>query len=243
MAAYYLARIEVQLRGIESGPAIAMAVLENIVNHTHCTWAVDYIYQYLQDCMIQWKNYQSMISHDTWQQSRPHRICIVTAAWQREDLFSTFIDHYKRLSTKLNSIEISFAVAVSDGDGCEQLCIDKNINFVKVKKSFSLKWQAALNLFYESDADFCLVMGSDDFISHTTLKNLVEAYISHKCSVIGIQDLHIAHSCGLIYWGGYSLQNQPARYGETIGAGRLVHRNFVNLVDGNIWGSKKLIRD
>lgn len=239
LAAFYLAKTEKIDGNHSAASAIAFACLQRYPSISQSFWLDYNIKAYLDACLNAWNANKDRLEAGAWDCQDVYNICIVSAAFKRERLFETFLDHYRRVSDGAPGINIDFAIAVSHGDGCKDICLDKSVNHVLVPNSpLSCKWQAALDLFMASDSEFCLVMGSDDFMSSSSLFSLCQAYTKYKCAVIGIKDLYIAHSCELLHWKGYSLQNQPARYGETIGAGRLIHRSFLNLLPGNIWGRK-----
>jgi tetratricopeptide (TPR) repeat protein len=237
LAAFYLAKLEKIAENHSYASAISFALLEADPSAVDLPWFSNNINTYLGSCIRNWQAIKDGAEADAWVDKDIYNVCIVSAAFQREQLLETFIDHYKRASDNETALNIDFAIAVSEGDGCREICLERNVKHVLVPNTpLSCKWQAALDLFMTSDCDYCLVMGSDDFMSSSSLVSLCDAYTKYKCAVIGIRDLYIAHSSHLIYWNGYSLLNQPSRYGESIGAGRLVHRSFVNLLSGCIWG-------
>jgi hypothetical protein len=104
----------------------------------------------------------------------------------------------------------------------------------------SEKWDAGLKFTEEFAPDAVIILGSDDFISPSTIRELV-GRISRGWLMTGLMDMHIldSESKRLFHWNGYSVST-PHRKWETIGLGRCLSRKLLDKVDFSLWGYERI---
>ena len=96
----------------------------------------------------------------------------------------------------------------------------------------SNKWNTALRAAKDTDFDYILILGSDDLINAKTLKSYSDT-IKEGYNYLGITDMYVLNSENkeLIYHKGYILN----RKGESLGAGRLIHKSLIERVQYSLW--------
>ena len=98
------------------------------------------------------------------------KILITTLIWKREDLFKVWKEQIKRLS---KVCEVIVLVAGSEGQKSWNLC--KEYNYIDVPNwPIGLKAQIRARYMRYLDFDYCLFLGSDDFLSTDTFIQYIE---------------------------------------------------------------------
>lgn len=139
-----------------------------------------------------------------------------------------------------NDIELDVIAIVSDKEN--ELLANKHA-FKTVNHSnipLGLKWQHGINQLKEIDFDYCLIIGSDDLISHFLLKRYKEiALKGHE--YIGLKDaLAIDFKTKRFrHFKGYTNH----RYNESIGAGRLVSKRLLEAIDYDVFPNRHKFMD
>lgn len=165
-----------------------------------------------------------------------NRVCILSSIWQREDLTSAFLSHLNYLVEKIPEFEFKCVVVGSEGERSKKVVEKFGHHYVEERNNpLSKKWNAGLRKTKEMDPDVVIVLGSDDFLSPSTIRSLCES-ISEGRLMSGLMDMHILDSKKekMYHWNGYVMSN-PLRKWETIGMARCLSRRLLEKVDFSIW--------
>ena len=171
------------------------------------------------------------------------RVCILTTIWKRRELTSAFLAHINFLKEELPEFHIDCLVVGSEGDETRQMVISSGNQYLEHPNlPLSEKWDAGLKFSENFDPDAVIILGSDDFISPETIRELV-GRISRGWLMTGLMDMHVLDSKSnqLFHWNGYSV-SAPHRMWETIGLGRCLSRKLLEKVDFSLWGSEQIDR-
>jgi len=105
------------------------------------------------------------------------------------------------------------------------------VHSIKAYNHIPSKAQASLYACFAFNPDAVILMGSDDYINKTAYKKILEL-LPHK-DYIGFEDC-VFDSNGKHYlWPGYP---NGARYGEPVGAGRVMRRDLLDKLNWDIFG-------
>lgn len=162
------------------------------------------------------------------------KLAVVTACWQRPEIFEIFAKNITHLQQKFKSeIEIICIVAGSEGEVSEKMVKDKGFEYIEIPNTpLSRKINSTLAVAKELKSDYILCLGSDDLISD----GLFEIYIEEMKNGTGVVVLGDFYFYDLpsdkaIYWGGY----KGEREGQPVGAGMLLSSKFLDMWAWNIW--------
>ncbi|GAA3712472.1 hypothetical protein GCM10022421_19750 [Oceanisphaera sediminis] len=170
------------------------------------------------------------------------KIIMLTCIWQRHDLTRIFFNYYKELKQQLSSnLDLQIIAVGSEGEISKTLCEQGDAIYIEhPNEPLTAKWQAGISALESYDFDALVIMGSDDFISKDVFDIYLEK-IKNNSLFFGFQDLYIydTKQKNLIYWYGYGVtgdkKSQPQRIGESIGLGRMLHRDLLEYLDFDLW--------
>ena len=164
------------------------------------------------------------------------RICILSSIWKRKDLTSAFLGHLNYLIEELPEFDLKCVIVGSEGEISEKIVKEHGHHYVEEKNNpLSKKWNAGLKMTRRMDPDAVIVLGSDDFLSPSTIRSLCES-VSDGRLMCGLMDMHILDSKRekMYHWNGYLVNNHFRRW-ETIGMARCLSRRLLEKVDFSIW--------
>lgn len=154
------------------------------------------------------------------------KLCVVTAMWQRPEVFKIFGEHYQKLGLDVICVG-------SEGSKSKKLV--ESYGFIYLERPnnpLGAKMNATITEAMKRGYTHIICVGSDDLIT----KDLVDEYlklIKEGYHFIGLLDFYFyeLESGKAIYWGGYN----DKRIGKTIGAGRVLSAEIINSLGGKVW--------
>lgn len=144
------------------------------------------------------------------------RIAVITACWQRPDVFELFL----RNMAALDPAPVVLC-AGSPGDRCEKLARRFNVLYRSVPNRMGPKWNYAASMARLHPAQYYLFMGSDDLMD----QRCWDYYQRYDGQHLALLDYYFYNlpTHELAYWPGY----RGPRAGEPIGAGKLVRADVL----------------
>lgn len=167
------------------------------------------------------------------------KIAIVTAIWQRPEVWEMFKRGVRRLRNQYEDVEVEVCVAGSEGYRSQNRCKEKWIHYVEVPNHpLGRKVNTASLLAKETNADYYLMMGSDDIICNK-LFDLYLDYMEAGIDYIYLMDGYFFDTTTkkALYWAGY---RQAHNKGKSLGAGRLLSRNLMEKMEFKCWHDVRL---
>lgn len=170
------------------------------------------------------------------------KFVILTCVWQREGVTNIFLSYFSKLRKALAPNVIIDLVAVgSEGDQSKRLVENYGFEYLEYpNKPVSKKWEHGINSVKSLEFDGLIIMGSDDLIDGRAIRRYIKA-LDDGFLFFGFQDVYFyeADTKELIYWPGYSHKSNPMphRTLESIGLGRMLSRELLELLNFSIWGS------
>ena len=171
------------------------------------------------------------------------RICLLTTIWGRDELTAAFLEHINFLKEELSEYEVTCVVVGSEGRKSEQLVVNSGNEYLEFENlPLSKKWDSGLQYTERFDPDVVIVVGSDDFLSPSTVLSLVGS-IAEGRLMVGLMDMQILdlEKTRFMHWHGYSVSDK-IRTWETIGLGRCLSRKLLDKVGFSIWGEESINR-
>ena len=164
------------------------------------------------------------------------RIGIVTPAYKRYSLLEKYCIYINKLNIfcKQNSIEL-IPVLVSDDNKIKKIAIKNKIKFLQYKNSpLSKKWNYGVSYFKDKEIDAVIILGSDNFISYQIIEVYKNIILDKNIDIFGFTDIYYWDSIRKkpYYFPGYK---DLRRYGEPIGAGRLLKRSALEKMNWKVW--------
>lgn len=165
---------------------------------------------------------------------RLYRIGVVSAMWQRLELTDLVFSHIADMKTALAPfMELLPVVAGSEGEESRAVAEKNGFSYIETENlPLGAKWNAALSLLRDQDVDGVVILGSDDLLNdrffHVLKESLDEGYL-----LAGLDTFFVLESRSgrLMEWLGYL----PPREGESIGAGRFLHRELLERLNWHLW--------
>lgn len=151
------------------------------------------------------------------------KLAIITAIWQRPDVFHLYAKGIKKLQPKS---ELQVFTVGSEGQKSKSLASQYGFRYIEYSnKNLSHKHNHACDQARMWKPDYCLFLGSDDVIDQKTL-DFLESEISKGTDFVGFNDFYFydLNSGKASYWGGYI----DGRKGHSVGAGRLVSAKLMS---------------
>ena len=167
------------------------------------------------------------------------KITIVTAMWQRPEVWDMFKQGVRRLRNQYNDVDVQVCVSGSEGGASQNRCKEKWIHYVEIENHpLGRKMNTALTLAKQTNADYYLLMGSDDIICNN-LFDLYLDYMEQEIDYIYLMDGYFFDTTSKksLYWGGYA---DKLNLGRPLGAGRMLSKRLVEKMDYKCWYDVKL---
>lgn len=130
-------------------------------------------------------------------------------------------------------MDIVPVVAGSEGEASRSVAEKNGFSYVEVENHpLGSKWNAALSLLRDRNVDGVVILGSDDLVNERYFHVLKEL-LDQGCLLAGLDTFFVLESQNgrLMEWMGYL----PPRQGESIGAGRFLHRKLLELMKWHLW--------
>ena len=173
------------------------------------------------------------------------KILVLTCVWSRPALTLFFLDYYKNLKKELeDKVSIDLLVVGSKEDDYKDIVESCGFHYLEYEnKPLSQKWQAGVLKSAELEYDGLLIVGSDDFLCKNTFINYSDK-LKFGCLFYGFYDayFYIDSSKELYHWPGYNhhKSKMPHRNGETVGMGRLISRELLEILKFSLWDDIKI---
>lgn len=165
---------------------------------------------------------------------RLYRIGVVSAMWQRLELTDLVFSHIADMKTALAPfMELLPVVAGSEGEESRAVAEKNGFSYTETENlPLGAKWNAALSLLRDQDVDGVVILGSDDLLNERFFHVLKES-LDEGCLLAGLDTFFVLESRSgrLMEWLGYL----PPREGESIGAGRFLHRELLERLNWHLW--------
>lgn len=162
------------------------------------------------------------------------KVCFITAVWKRPEIFELFAKGINNLKERFPSVEIEVAVSGSEGFRSEQMVKKHGFHYVETpNQPLGAKMNKALNVGKSINADYYVLVGSDDIIHH----DLFSMYIAFM--KLGIEYIYLIdcyfydnESGKSSFWGGYIKQHNR---GHALGAGRVLSKSVMQRINYKCW--------
>lgn len=164
------------------------------------------------------------------------KIAIVSAVWQRHNIFEMFAVGCKQLIENCNA-EIVVIVSGSEGNRSKNLVEKHGFIYCEMPNSnLASKVNAPVKIARNLKADYIFAMGSDDVISVEAF-NIYIRQMEKGIDFIGVTDFYFYDTVSKksIYWGGYL---EKWRFGHTCGACRAISKKLLEKWNWTVWESK-----
>lgn len=164
------------------------------------------------------------------------RIAIVTAVWKRPEVFEMFAKGVEMLQINFDGrLEIICCVAGSEAEESRRM-VEAHRNFFYTEapnQPLHSKFNQATKLAFKLNADYCLMLGSDDIVG----VNLMERYfhlMQHGIDYAYLTDCYFFDTVTKkgLYWGGYI---SHAHRGKGAGIGRLISKRALDKINWICW--------
>jgi len=160
------------------------------------------------------------------------KIVVIVAVWKRPEIFRIFAESITSLKG-----DIAVCVAGSPEDGCKAISLGYGFDYVQVpNRPLNKKLNAASYLASKTDADYFLIMGSDDIINQELFNKYLE--LAKKYEHIYLTDAYFYDTIykKLKFWRGYKGRKGMER---ALGCGRLLSRRLMRDVLFQPWPNDK----
>jgi hypothetical protein len=161
------------------------------------------------------------------------KVCIITALWKRPEIWELFKNGVRRLN-ELDDIDIVVSVVGSEREESFDICQEDWIIYNEIPNTpLGKKWNKASLASKETNADYYMVMGSDDIICDK-LMLLYLKYMKQGIDYIYLMDGYFYDTISdkAMYWGGY---NHSSNKGHSLGAGRLLSKSLMEKLNWEAW--------
>lgn len=160
------------------------------------------------------------------------KICIITAVWKRPEVFKIFAE-----SIKLLKGDIVVCVVGSEGDKSRKMVESYGFQYTEApNKPLGVKWNQAAILASQTDADYYLLMGSDDIINQSFL----DWYI--KLAQKGYEYIYVTDgyfydtvSAKSLYWSGYKKSVYRSELRRALGCGKMLSKRLMIKASWRPW--------
>ena len=165
---------------------------------------------------------------------RRYRVGVVSAMWQRLELTDLVFSHIADMKTALAPfMELLPVVAGSEREESRTVAEKNGFSYTEVENlPLGAKWNAALSLLRDQDVDGVVILGSDDLLNERFF-HVLKDIMDEGCLLAGLDTFFVLESRSgrLMEWLGYL----PPREGESIGAGRFLHRELLERLNWHVW--------
>lgn len=158
------------------------------------------------------------------------KIKIVTGAWKRHQLFEFFCRYYADLQKRAN---FELIIACSEPETLEIAQRYGHTALMVANEPLSRKFNTATER--AIGADYCLMIGSDDFVTYDTLK-FYQSLFKKGYDYIYPLDWYFYDTASRkgLYWKGY---DQPHNIGKGCGAGRALSNALLDKMQWHPWAA------
>lgn len=162
-----------------------------------------------------------------------NKLAIITAIYKRYNLTKFILEYYKGIVDSLsNELEIQLFVAGSEGELTKNLVEQYGFEYIEISNTpLTHKFNSTVKRAKLWNPDGLVIIGSDDLLSKSIFKTY-DKLINDNVDVFGFIDIYFLEQKKIYYWEGYTNN----RKGETIGAGRFLHKNTLDKLGWDIWG-------
>jgi GT2 family glycosyltransferase len=140
---------------------------------------------------------------------------------------------------EIEGLEVVVSVTGSESNRSKALCREDWIIYTEFKNNpLGAKMNQAAIQAEQTNADYYLLMGSDDVIG-TDLMKLYLKYLDEGYEYLYLLDCYfydIKRKCGL-YWGGYRMSNN---HGHPAGIGRVLTKDLMKKMEFQPWYDVKM---
>lgn len=167
------------------------------------------------------------------------KVTFITAVWRRPEIFAMFakgIHHLKKMNP---NVEINVCVSGSEGITSRSMVEKEGFFYVEVPNDpLGAKMNAASLLAKQTDADYYILLGSDDVI-HDDLFKVYLHLMNTGIDYIYVTDCYFfnAEDGSASYWGGYIGNNNR---GHALGAGRVLSKEVMRKAEFKCWHDVEL---
>lgn len=161
------------------------------------------------------------------------RIAIVSAVWQRHNIFEMFAVGCKNLMANCDA-EIIVIVSGSEGLRSKQLVEKHGFIYCEMpNNNLAEKVNAPVMIAKKLNVDYIFCMGSDDVVSVECF-NIYIRQMKKETDFIGVSDFYFYDTVSKrsLYWGGYL---EKWRRGHTCGAARAISKRLLNQWNWKVW--------
>lgn len=168
-----------------------------------------------------------------------YKITFVTAVWKRPEVFALFAKGIHNLEKRFPKIKFNTAVSGSEGEQSKAMVEDEGFLYVECENQpLGKKMNKALELGLSTNADYYILLGSDDIIC----ENLFKLYLSEidkGTEYIYVTDGYFYDliSQKALYWAGY---RKSCNRGHALGAGRVLKSDVLKRTNGKLWYDDRL---
>lgn len=174
------------------------------------------------------------------------KFVILTCLWKREKVSDLVLDYYSKLKNNLKrtcDIDLDLIAVGSEGESSERIVKNYGFKYFEYQnKPVSKKWQYGVSQLRNLNFDGMIIVGSDDLIDERVIRRYVQA-LDDGYLFSGFEDAFVYEPIGddFIYWPGYGdiTSAMPKRILETVGLGRMLSRELLEMLDFTIWGDKE----
>jgi hypothetical protein len=164
-------------------------------------------------------------------------ICLLTCVYRRPKIFDVFLKNYIYLKHEFrNYAELKLVVVGNKDEDPENFAIANSSGVVNWVHSVNLplgkKWNTGLSEIKNIDADYIMIVGSDDLIDKKLLTKYVDL-ANKRADYVGVIDLYFMNSVNgrMGYWPGYL----TSKKGETIGCARMFRKEIAEKFNYKLW--------
>jgi len=162
-------------------------------------------------------------------------IALLTCLWRRWPLTGLVLAHYADLRESMaDRLTLELVCVGSEGDVSRTAAEAAGAHYLEHDNlPLGAKFNAGLTLARSLETEAVLIAGSDDLAD----VQLLERY---RCGLVegarfmGLRDMYFLdlRTRRLCFWPGYK---PGPRYGDTLGFGRLIHRELLDTLDWQLW--------
>lgn len=167
------------------------------------------------------------------------KVCFVTAVWKRPEIFQLFAKGINNLKYWFPDVEIEVAVSGSEGYQSEQMVKYHGFHYVETPNTpLGAKMNKALQLASKTNADYYILVGSDDIVHHDLFAKYLLG-MKAGFDYIYLIDCYFYNNDTQqsMFWKGYL---KPHNRGDALGAGRVLSKQIMQKIGWKCWYDVKL---
>lgn len=163
-------------------------------------------------------------------------VAIVSAVWQRPDVFEYFAAGIAELMVHCRDIQFTVIIAGSEGRRSRKMVEQRGFKYIEVpNEPLAAKHNATTAAAASFLPDYVMCIGSDDIITPEAMK-VYEEHMRRGIDYIAVTDFYFYDTVTkrAAYWAGY----RGNRAGHTCGAGRLISARLMKAWNWRPWELK-----